>query len=87
MTHTPYKENTCLFLSCHKMFILYQYIVKMKFIDYLSFIARVVGHQLECRLDESMATSGAVVLSKLSGMCVRAAVSVRNDNKQTNTTK
>lgn len=56
----------------------------MKFIVFCTdreFIVQLVDHQLECR--GSMAMSGAVVLNKLSGMCVLVAVSVYSDNRQT----
>lgn len=52
----------------------------MKFIVFCTdrgFIVQLVDRQLECR--GSMATSGAVVLNKLSGMCVLVAVSVYSD--------
>ena len=72
------------FSFMHKIFILCSciivYIVIMKFIVFCTdcgFIVQLVDRQLECR--GSMATSGAVVLNKLSGMCVLVAVSVYSD--------
>ena len=62
------------------LFCVVVYIVIMKFIVFCTargFIVQLVDRQLECR--GSMATSGAVVLNKLSGMCVLVAVSVYSD--------